>query len=50
MFDRHGNVVLFNERYAKMVGLTAEAITGRSLPYLPSIRNPLVNYRPTRTM
>ena len=31
MFDADGNITLFNERYAKMMGLRAEWLKGRSL-------------------
>ena len=31
MFDADGNITLFNERYAKMMGLSAAWLKGRSL-------------------
>jgi len=38
MFDRDGRIVLFNDRYAKMMGVSAAWLTGRSLLELFKLR------------
>jgi len=44
MFDANGRIMLFNERYAKMMGLSAEWLKGRSLLDLFKIRKESVEF------
>ena len=44
MFDANGRIMLFNERYAKMMGLSAEWLKGRSLLDLFKIRKEPVEF------